>query len=84
MNKITLALITLCLSSYVYADEIPGVKKLKEKKDGSYIVKCIDKTKGVISKEESNICVFSKDNDKNRCESENTWSIEQAAEYICK
>ena len=56
----------------------------KEKKDGSYLVKCSDETKGIISKEETNICVFSKENEKNRCESESTWSVEKAAEYICE
>lgn len=84
MKKITLVILTLCLSTFAYADDSSAVKKIKEKKDGSYLVKCADKTKGTISKEETNICVFSKENEKNRCELESTWSVEKAAEYICE
>lgn len=78
-------LLAFFVSAAMAADSaIPGVKKLKQKVDGSYKVKCANGAKGTISREETNICVFSKDNDKNRCDDENNWTVEKAAEYTCK
>jgi hypothetical protein len=37
-----------------------GVKKIKEKNNGSYRVVCNDNSKGTISLEEGSMCVFSK------------------------
>ena len=60
-----------------------GVKKIKLREDGSYKVKCEDKSKGFISFEEGDICIFSKHKDVNQCASEYDWSFEQAAEQLC-
>jgi hypothetical protein len=79
------ALLAFSISAALAADtKISGVKNLKQKHDGSYKVKCANGAKGIISKEESNICVFSKGNNKNRCDDENNWTIKEAAEYTCK
>lgn len=67
----------------VAATNIPGVKKLKEIKEDTYKVRCVNGTKGVISREGSNICAYSKNGAKNRCDDENNWNIETAAQYIC-
>ncbi|QLJ07248.1 hypothetical protein [Pseudoalteromonas sp. JSTW] len=67
----------------VAATNIPGVKKLKEIKEDTFKVHCVNGTKGVISREESNICAYSKNGAKNRCDDENNWNIEIAAKYIC-
>jgi hypothetical protein len=78
-------LLAFSISTAMAADtKIPGVKNLKEKKDGTYKVKCANGAKGIISKEETNICVFSKGNDKNRCDDETNWTVEEAAEFTCK
>ena len=84
--KTTLPIATLlfCAFSVTAADKIPGVKKLKLQDDGSYQVKCANKSKGTISQEETNICVFSKANNKNRCDDQDNWTVNDAAEYICK
>jgi len=88
MKTTKLAIATLVvLSNLTLAEtitvKIPDVKKIVEKEDGSFKVKCVNKSKGTISKEETNICVFSKRNNKNRCEDQSVWTINDAAEYIC-
>lgn len=74
----TLIISLVCVSAY--ASDIEGVKKLKEKKDGSFKVHCHNKTKGTISFEESfesdedaefvgvRICTALKNKHKNYCE----------------
>lgn len=52
-----------------YVDTLPeNVRSIKEKSSGALKVKCVDKSQGIISFEESNICTFSKNRTKKRCE----------------
>jgi len=83
-TSLTLTALLFCAFTVTAADKIPGVKKLTLKKDGSYKVKCVNKSKGFISQEETNICVFSKENSKNRCDDQKKWTINDAAEFICQ
>jgi len=84
-NGIVATLITFCLAGN--AEQIDNhsvnVIKIDESPSGSLKVKCSDKSKGVISFEELNICIHSKSKKKNICHSEVYWTIEEAAEYIC-
>lgn len=83
-TTLTLTALLFCAFTVTAADKIPGVKKLKLKDDGSYKVKCVNKSKGTVSFEETNICVFSKENNKNRCDAQENWTVNEAAQYICK
>lgn len=86
-------LFSLSISLSASANESEFVKKIKEKDDDTYKVHCVDGLKGVVSIEEQAVCVFAKkpkkhtDLDytaKSACRSQDEWTIEQAAEYLCK
>ena len=82
----TLIITTLILSTpTVIADvnNIPGVKSIETGEHSTHLVTCANDTTGVISHEENNICVFSAENQKNRCDTSDNWKVEKAAEYIC-
>jgi hypothetical protein len=107
-NILITAIICVFFCASSYADDKSGVKKIKEKSDGSYKVKCKNKTKGIISFEEGSLCAFTKHNKKKRCEEEldatednnackfskknmknickdqYEWTVEEAAEFLCK
>ncbi|WP_105169788.1 hypothetical protein [Pseudoalteromonas sp. T1lg23B] len=82
MKKLTSIALILTFS-VVAGTGIPGVKKLSKEKNSSHKVECVNGATGFISREETNICAYSKGNLKNRCDTEDNWSIEAAAEYIC-
>lgn len=81
---LTITALVFCTFTVTAATQTPHVKDLKSKEDGSYLVQCTNETKGTISQEEDNICVFSEENNKNRCDNQNNWSVDDAAEYMCK
>jgi hypothetical protein len=77
----------LFLSSQVFSEsrdtEISNVKSIEITQHGDYKVKCDDGSKGMVSFEENDICVFYKKNRKNHCDSDTTWSVESSASFIC-
>jgi hypothetical protein len=117
---LTFILILLSATTSTQASDIYGVKKLKEKDDGSYLVRCDNKNRGTISFENSSEfgedtefsgvilctkikqkhkpyceeiydetpetydCEWSRSNEKSRCEEMDNWSVEEAAEFLCK
>lgn len=73
MKTILIALFLMLATSAGHASELNNVKKLKERKNGNFKVKCLNKVKGKVSfeieelengEEDKYICVFAKTNKK--------------------
>ena len=78
-----ISVLLLSASSLAEDNKIQNVKTITLESDNSHIVHCANETKGIISQEETNICVFSKENNKNRCDDEDNWTVAEAAKFIC-
>ena len=94
MSKSVIALgmtFIAALSAFSYAESgrawqpssLPSVQSIKVKKNGNIKVKCTDGTKGTVSSEDIDICIFSKKKKLNECKTEGDWSIDDAIVLVC-
>lgn len=75
---------SLLLNADITQEHIPNVVEIVQEGENFYSVQCANGASASISKEETNICIFSKENDKNRCDHESNWTVVEAASFACQ
>ena len=78
MKRLVLSVASIALRSTV---AFAGVSKILNNSDGSKAVMCTDGSYGTITFPASSICAGG--NGKSHCKTSYSWSISQAASYIC-
>lgn len=72
-----------CLLSYQGYAQTPGVGNMESIGPEEFQVTCVNGNLGKILKLNKRICAFSDDEAISRCKSDQEWTFENAAEFLC-